>query len=150
MNKFVECKKVSFQDTRDEHPELYGDEDNDYGYLMSKKEMGKNNRASYYPDRRFITNLGLYRAYVWQYLHDHDFIDSTSRIVVSQLQITPEGLPLEVYAYTLATNEFTDYRAFQNLQSDIFEHIIVSAEFFGLEFFQYSESDGDYIKSKNI
>ncbi len=150
MKDFVECKKVSFYKTYNEvndvEKKLYEQVKNpDHGYL--KCEEGCENG---YPDRRFITNLGLYRAYIWQYLHDHDYIDSTSRIVVSQLQITPEGLPLEVYAYTLATNEFTDYRAYQNLQSDIFEHIIVSAEFFNLKFFQYYENDNDHIKSKRL
>jgi|LWDU01.1.fsa_nt_gi small-conductance mechanosensitive channel len=90
-----------------------------------------------YPDHRFITNLGLFRAYVGIYLNQHDFIDGSKAITILEKDVTPEGLPIEINAYTMPSDEFTEFTVFNHFQSDIIEHIISVAGFFEIEFFQY-------------
>ena len=52
--------------------------------------------------------------------------------MVRQLQPTPEGLPLEIYAFT---ND-TAWVNYESIQSDIFDHILAVVPEFGLRVFQ--------------
>ena len=49
-----------------------------------------------------------------------------------QLEPTPQGLPLEIYAFT-NTVVWEDY---EGIQSDIFDHILAAMPEFGLELYQ--------------
>jgi small-conductance mechanosensitive channel len=138
MEEFKECKKASFEQTYESDVKMKGE---------CGIDLGIECKDTLYPDCRFVTNLGLFRAYVWGYLHDHSFIDSNQPIIISQKEATAEGLPIEVYAFTMPSSEFTDYKSFNNLQSDIFEHLISVTEFFKLELFQYSTDNYDGAKA---
>jgi len=52
--------------------------------------------------------------------------------LVRQLQITPNGLPLEIYVFT-ADTQWVNYEA---IQSDIFDHIFAIIHEFDLKLFQ--------------
>jgi small-conductance mechanosensitive channel len=138
MEEFKECKKASFEQTYESDVKMKGE---------CGIDLGIECKDTLYPDCRFVTNLGLFRAYVWGYLHDHSFIDSNQPIIISQKEATAEGLPIEVYAFTMPSSEFTDYKSFNNLQSDIFEHLISVTGFFNLELFQYSTDNYDGAKA---
>ena len=83
-------------------------------------------------NQRRLTNLGTFRAYVEFYLKKHPGISKKSTCMVRQLQPTSEGLPLEVYAFT-NTIVWKDY---ENIQSDIFDHLIAILPEFGLKIYQ--------------
>jgi miniconductance mechanosensitive channel len=53
-------------------------------------------------------------------------------LIVRQLQPGPEGLPLEVYAFTNDTN----WAAYEDIQADIFDHLYAIAPEFGLRIYQ--------------
>jgi miniconductance mechanosensitive channel len=41
-------------------------------------------------------------------------------LIVRQLESTSDGLPIEIYAFTNTTN----WNAYEDIQSDIFDHVI--------------------------
>ena len=76
-----------------------------------------------------ITNLGLFRKYITQYLQNHAGLNKDMIILCRQLQSTSYGVPLEVYAFS-KDKEFENY---EYIMSDIFDHIIASVIYFDLE-----------------
>lgn len=81
---------------------------------------------------RRMTNIGTFRFYVYNYLRNHPGIHKGMTLMVRQLAPGPNGLPLEIYAFT-ATTEWTEY---ENIQSDIFDHLFAVLPHFGLRAFQ--------------
>lgn len=78
---------------------------------------------------RNLTNLGLFRKYITQYLSIHPGINKDLVIVCRQLQSTAYGIPLEIYAFS-KDKKFENY---EYIMSDIFDHIIASVPYFDLE-----------------
>lgn len=78
------------------------------------------------------TNLGVYRAYITAYLRSNPNINQHMTEMVRQLQPTEFGIPLEVYAFS---NE-KDWIRYEEIQSDIFDHIIAAAPLFELKIYQ--------------
>ena len=87
---------------------------------------------------RNMTNLGLFRKYIMQYLHNHPGLNKDLIMVCRQLQSTAYGVPLEVYAFS-KDKKFENY---EYIMSDIFDHIIASVSFFDLEIFEMSNEKG--------
>ena len=83
-------------------------------------------------NRRRLTNLGTFRAYVQAYLRHHPGIRRDMTLLVRQRAPTPEGLPLEIYCFT-ATTAWAEY---EGIQSDIFDHLIALLPEFDLRLFQ--------------
>src|SRR5690606_34414882 len=81
---------------------------------------------------RRMTNIGAFRAYVVSYLKAHPGINQGMTQIVRQLAPTPEGLPLEIYAFT-ATVAWVPY---EGIQADIFDHLIAIMPEFGLRLYQ--------------
>lgn len=77
------------------------------------------------------TNLGLYRAYLCEWLLNNPSISSSNQILVRLLAPTEYGIPLQVWCFT-STTAWTAYEA---IQSALFEHIAVTAPEFGLRLF---------------
>ncbi|HEU4790736.1 MAG TPA: mechanosensitive ion channel domain-containing protein [Flavobacterium sp.] len=80
---------------------------------------------------RNLTNLGLFRKYITQYLHQYPGLNKDMLMLCRQLQPTPYGVPLEIYAFS-KDKRFENY---EYIQSDIFDHIIASISYFDLEIF---------------
>ena len=80
------------------------------------------------------TNLGLYRAYLCEWLLSHPSISSDNQILVRLMAPTSYGIPLQIWCFT-STNAWTAYEA---IQSALFEHIAVTAPVFGLNIYNYS------------
>ena len=87
-------------------------------------------------DLKDITNLGYLRYYLMNVLSQHPHVNQQMSILVRQLQATPEGLPLEIQAYSL----LSDYGMFENLQSALIEHIISVLPDFDLRLYQRENS----------
>ena len=81
---------------------------------------------------RRLTNVGTFRAYVYNYLKHHDQLRNDMTLLVRQLQPTPQGLPIEVYVFT-TTTAWADY---ESIQADIFDHLYSILAEFGLRPFQ--------------
>ncbi|PPC53165.1 mechanosensitive ion channel family protein [Acinetobacter baumannii] len=92
------------------------------------KHLGSQSRYN----KRRLTNIGTFRAYVEFYLRQHKGIAQNQTLIVRQLQPTSEGLPLEIYAFT-NTTAWVSYEA---IQSDIFDHLIAILPEFGLRVYQ--------------
>ena len=78
------------------------------------------------------TNIGLYRRYIEFYLERHPNIHTDHMSMVRQLQPTTEGIPVEVYCFT-TTTEWNEY---ENIMSDIFDHLYAATRHFDLALFQ--------------
>ncbi len=78
------------------------------------------------------TNLGVFRAYLENYLKNHPSVHHEMICMVRQLQPTEKGIPLELYFFT-ATTRWIDY---ENIQSDIFDHVLAVVPYFDLNVYQ--------------
>jgi len=81
---------------------------------------------------RRVTNIGTFRAYMTAYLKDRGDMAEGMFLVVRQLAPTETGLPLEIYAYTADTS----WAVHEDVQGDIFDHLIAILPEFGLRLFQ--------------
>lgn len=81
---------------------------------------------------RNLTNLGLFRKYITQYLHNYPGLNKDMIMLCRQLQPTSQGIPLEIYAFS-NDKRFENY---EYIMSDIFDHIIASVNYFDLELFE--------------
>ncbi len=81
---------------------------------------------------RYQTNIGIFRAYVAAYLHDKEEINPNMTFLVRQMQATEKGLPMEIYVFS-KVQEWADY---ENIQSDIFDHLYAIIPIFDLKVFQ--------------
>lgn len=80
-----------------------------------------------------LTNVGVFRAYMTAYLKSReDLHQEEMTLLVRQLDPSPTGLPLEVYAFT----KTTQWAAYEVIQAEIFEHLVAAAPSFGLRVFQ--------------
>lgn len=78
------------------------------------------------------TNLGVFRAYLDNYLKNHPSVHQGMTCMVRQLQPTDKGLPLELYFFTSTTA----WIAYENIQSDIFDHVLAVVPYFDLNVYQ--------------
>ena len=83
-------------------------------------------------NHRKLTNIGVFRAYLVEYLKNHEKINENLTLMVRQLAPSSSGLPIEIYAFTSSV-EWTDYEA---VQSDIFDHILAVISLFNLKLTQ--------------
>jgi miniconductance mechanosensitive channel len=66
------------------------------------------------------------------YLRAHPGIHQNMTLMVRQLAPLPEGLPLEIYAFT----NTTVWAEYESIQSDIFDHILAVINEFDLRVHQ--------------
>jgi miniconductance mechanosensitive channel len=83
-------------------------------------------------NRRRLTNVGTFRAYAYNYLKNHPKIHKGMTLIVRQLGPGPEGLPLEIYCFT----NTTEWAGYEDIQSDIFDHLLAIVPEFGLHLYQ--------------
>ncbi len=107
-------------------------------YIKDKEEqISKENKSiKNKTTPRQLTNIGCFRAYVKKYLKNNKNINKNMTLMVRQRDLNQFGLPLEIYAFTSTTN-WNDY---ENIQSDIFDHILASVELFELSVYQSPSS----------
>lgn len=94
----------------------------------AKNGIDRNNRVN----GRAMTNIGVFRAYITNYLKNHEGINKNMTIMVRQLKHDEHGLPLEIYAFT----NNTQWSVYESIQADIFDHLFAVAPEFGLRVFQ--------------
>lgn len=103
-------------------------------YLATKTaELAEYNAAHDIDDSsvvngRRLTNIGTFRAYVMAYLQSHPQINQEMMVMVRQLDPTPTGLPLEIYAFSSSI----EWVIYEGVQADIFDHLFAVLPEFGL------------------
>ena len=107
-------------------------------YIKAKEaELKAYNEALHAPGEsgvnlRRLTNIGTFRAYIYNYLKHHPKIHERMTLIVRQLQPGTEGLPMEIYCFS---ND-TEWAAYESIQDDIFDHVFAIAPEFGLRLYQ--------------
>lgn len=81
---------------------------------------------------RRLTNIGTFRAYAYNYLKHHPRIHKNMTLLVRQLPVGPEGVPIELYCFTTTT----DWSTYESIQGDIFDHLMAIVPEFGLRLYQ--------------
>jgi hypothetical protein len=104
------------------------------------------------PSKRFLSNLGSFRAYAEQYLFEHQWLNDGASPMAVIYDTSAEGVTVLFTAYSQPDDRFVRTKAFLNLESDIVEHLITTSRYFGLKLHQSeSESkDGSESESKDI
>lgn len=83
-------------------------------------------------DVRNMVNLHLLRLYLDNFIRHDRRVNSSMLFMVRQMQPTAQGLPLQLYFFT----KVTAWREFEQVQSDIFDHVYAIVNEFGLRMFQ--------------
>ena len=78
------------------------------------------------------TNLGVFRAYLTNYLRSLPTVNQDMTCMVRQLQPTETGIPLELYFFS--ANKV--WVAYEGIQADVFDHVLAIIPEFGLRVFQ--------------
>ena len=82
---------------------------------------------------RNLTNLGVYRQYVENYLKTHPKISDQLTVMCRQLPTSQFGAtPLEVYAFSVEK----DWVMYEHLTADIFDHLLSALRYFELESYE--------------
>ena len=85
---------------------------------------------------RNLTNLGVFRKYIEEYLKSHPMTNDDLTMMCRQLEPTSQGIPIQIYTFS-KDKEWTKYEA---LTSDIFDHLLSSVKYFKLECFELNQS----------
>lgn len=105
-----------------------------------EKYNTKNNIDKSLPiNGRNLTNFGLFRKYITNYLQNYPGINKEMILLCRQLQPTQNGIPLEIYAFS-NDKKFENY---EYIMADIFDHIFASIKYFDLEIFELSNNTED-------
>ncbi len=85
---------------------------------------------------RNMTNLGVFRTYIEEYLKAHPMTNDDLTMMCRQLEPTSQGIPIQIYAFS-KDKEWTKYEA---ITSDIFDHLLSSVKYFKLECFELNQT----------
>ncbi len=103
-----------------------------------EREIAEHNRqlqideeVEYFNGRR-LTNIGVFRAYVAAYLHQHPLIHDEMTFLVRHLPPSEHGLPLEIYVFSKDQR----WAFYENIQADIFDHLLAVLPLFDLAVYQ--------------
>lgn len=99
---------------------------------IEEYNMQNNCDTSVLINGRRMTNIGVFRKYIENYLKHHPKIKQDMIMMVRQLAPEGRGIPMEIYCFT----DTTQWVEYESIQSDIFDHLFSAAEYFDLDFFQ--------------
>ena len=92
--------------------------------------------ADYKPDEGVTpTNSQMFRVYVEKYLTSLPVVNTDLDLIISQLQSTEYGVPIQIYFFS--RNKI--WKEYERIQSDIFDHLLAMVPKFELKVYQYSE-----------
>ncbi|WP_321826885.1 mechanosensitive ion channel family protein [Maribacter dokdonensis] len=81
---------------------------------------------------RNLTNIGVFRKYVNDYLETHSAINKGMTLMVRQLPPTPQGIPIEIYAFS-SDKRWENY---EYVMADIFDHLLAALPYFHLQVYE--------------
>ncbi|MBM1107646.1 mechanosensitive ion channel [Aurantibacter crassamenti] len=85
---------------------------------------------------RNLTNIGVFRKYVNDYLQNHSAVNKNMTLMVRQLAPTAQGIPLEIYAFS-SDKRWENY---EYVMADIFDHLLAALPYFELEVYELPAS----------
>ena len=92
--------------------------------------------ADYQPDKDVVpTNSQVFRVYVERYLTSLPVVNQDLDLIISQLQSTEYGVPVQIYFFS--RNKI--WKEYERIQSDIFDHFFAMIPKFELKVYQYSD-----------
>ena len=112
-------------------------------YIIDKeKEIEDYNKANNIDDSNLVngrrqTNLGIFRAYLNAYIANCPYINKDMTFMVRQLAPTENGIPIQIYAFS-SNKAWVSY---ENIQSDIFDHVFAVVTMFDLKIYQKPSSN---------
>lgn len=112
-------------------------------YIDERREEIRQFNATHQVDKsmlvngRNLTNVGLFRRYMERYALEFPGVHQGMTRMVRQLQPDELGLPLELYCFS----QDIRWVAYELLMADIFDHLLASTGYFGLEVFENPASD---------
>lgn len=112
-------------------------------YIIDKeKEIEEYNKLNNIDDSNLVngrrqTNIGIFRAYLNEYLAQSPYINKDMTFMVRQQAPTEYGIPMQIYAFS-ANKEWIKY---ENIQSDIFDHVFAVVTMFDLKIYQKPSSN---------
>lgn len=112
-------------------------------YIIEKeKEVEEYNKTHNIDESNLVngrrqTNIGIFRAYLTEYLGNSPYINKDMTFMVRQLAPTEFGIPIQIYAFS-SNKEWIKY---ENIQSDIFDHIFAVVPMFDLKIYQKPSSN---------
>lgn len=80
------------------------------------------------------TNAQLYRVYIERYLCSLPVVNQEMDLIITQKQPTEFGVPIQVYFFS----RVKAWKEYERIQSDIFDHLLVMVQPFGLKLYQYN------------
>ena len=113
---------------------------------VTKDISSYNSKTSSQGDRlngRALTNIGLFRKYIYNYLKENEYIRDDLTFLIRQLQPGQSGIPIEIYVFTNDTNWIN----YENIQSDIFDHLLAALPEFELAAFQIISDTNEHLHS---
>lgn len=112
-------------------------------YIIDKeKEIEEYNKSNNIDDSNLVngrrqTNIGIFRAYLNAYLANCPYINKDMTFMVRQLSPTENGVPIQIYAFS--SNKA--WISYENIQSDIFDHVFAVVTMFDLKIYQKPSSN---------
>ena len=82
------------------------------------------------------TNIGIFRAYLTEYIKQNPNLNHNLTMLVRQKDPTEFGVPLQVYCFSAKT----DWISYEAIQNDIFDHIYAVINQFDLKIYQRPSS----------
>ena len=116
-------------------------------YVENKKiEHQENNKLKHVDESSLVngkrmTNIGTFRASIEAYLKDNPMINKEMTFLVRQLAPTEHGVSIEIYVFS----NKQDWADYENVQANIFDHILAVIPEFDLRVFQ-DPSGNDFRK----
>lgn len=113
---------------------------------VTKEISSSNSKTSSQGERlngRALTNIGLFRRYIYNYLKENKYIRDDLTFLIRQLQSGQSGIPIEIYVFTNDTNWIN----YENIQSDIFDHLLAALPEFELAAFQIISDTNEHLHS---
>lgn len=107
------------------------------------KEHGIDN--SVLVNGRRQTNLGVFRAYLTNYLRSLPAVNQDLTCMVRQLQPTEQGIPLELYFFS----SIKAWIPYEGVQADVFDHVLAIIPEFDLHVFQNPTGEDFRALSRN-
>lgn len=91
--------------------------------------------ADYQPEQGVTpTNSQVFRVYVERYLTSLSVVNTDLDLIISQLQSTQYGVPIQIYFFS--RNKI--WKEYERIQSDIFDHFFAMVPQFGLKVYQFT------------
>lgn len=110
------------------------------GYVKHRRAQLREHNAEYEIDAdvkintKGLTNVGIFRKYIKAYLKENPNLTQRPGMTFLVRQLPPgeHGLPMEIYVFT----NTTEWVAYEDIMSDIFDHLLSVIQEFELSVFQ--------------